>query len=122
MNNDNQIFQCPGCMSEGKITKKNTIHLKVESQENISPESMKRFCEMVNQLGWFTFSVRQIEATDLIDLPPLKPTDDSKKPSERMRAVLYRLWEQDNEGFKDSDGHYRFHMEKLIEFLKQKLD
>jgi hypothetical protein len=118
----NEIFQVAGCMNEAKINRKNHIQIKIESQENISPEAMKRFCEMVNQLGYFTFNVHQIEAQDIIDLPPLRATDDSKKPSERQRAVLYRLWEQDNEGFKDSDSHYRFYMEKIIDWLKKKLD
>ena len=45
-----------------------------------------------------------------------------KPPSQRLRAVLYRMWEQDNEGFKDSNLHYIYHMNKVIEHFKSKLD
>ena len=77
-------------------------------------------CE--GQPGWFTFSTHQIEVEDIKDLPPLKPTDGKKTPSQRLRAVLFRLWEQDDEKFKEFDGYYRFKMEKIIDHLKQKLE
>jgi hypothetical protein len=46
--------------------------------------------------------------------------DTTKTPSKRLRNVLYRLWEQENEGeFKD---FYKTKMEILIEHFKNKLD
>lgn len=44
-----------------------------------------------------------------------------KSPSQRMKAVIYRLWEQNNEGYSDSDQHYLVKMNQLIEALKNKL-
>lgn len=46
---------------------------------------------------------------------------DEKPPSQRMRAVLYRLWEQKKEGYEDFELYYRFYMEKMIKHLKNKL-
>lgn len=42
--------------------------------------------------------------------------------SQRLRAVLYKMWEVDDEGFPDSENHYNFYMEKLINHFKSKLD
>ena len=116
------IFKVPGEISKITTMSKNTLRLQLDTQENVSPEAMKRIFEWHNQLGWFLFAIRQIEAQDMLDLPELKPTDESKTPSQRLRAVLYRLYEQDSEQFKEFDGYYRFKMEKIIEHLKQKLD
>lgn len=117
-----QIFQIAGCIAEAKITQKNSIKLKIESQENVSPEAMKRMCELVNQLGYFTFNVHEIEPQDIIDLPPLRPTDAPKTKSQIMRGVLYLLWQKDSEGIKDSEEYYNIKMDKFINHLKGMLD
>lgn len=49
----------------------------------------------------------------------------NKTPSQRLRAVIYRLWEQSGkQGGRpklDQDEYYEIIMEKLIEQLKSKL-
>ncbi|HEY9702247.1 MAG TPA: hypothetical protein V6C58_07360 [Allocoleopsis sp.] len=41
--------------------------------------------------------------------------------SKRLKNVLYRLWEQEPEGFTTSVQHYEHHMEKIIKHFKSKL-
>jgi hypothetical protein len=41
--------------------------------------------------------------------------------SKRLKNVLYRLWEQDPEGFATSVQHYEHHMERIIKHFKSKL-
>ena len=49
--------------------------------------------------------------------------DDQKKtPSQRLRAVLYKNWEQNKEGYDDFQLYYNFKMEKIIDHYKGKLD
>lgn len=48
-------------------------------------------------------------------------THKKKTEAQRLRAVLYKMWEEDDKGFKDAEEHYEFHMEKLIAFCKGKL-
>ena len=61
---------------------------------------------------------------DDLDLPELKMTEkDDKTPSQRLRAVLFRLWEKEGkQEFKTSDEHYKYFMEKLIDHWKVRLD
>lgn len=47
--------------------------------------------------------------------------DTKKRPSRRLRDVLYRLWEQDNKGFEDANLHYMSEMERIIKHFKAKL-
>ena len=44
----------------------------------------------------------------------------NKTPSQKMRAVIFRLWEQSGKKV-DQDEYYEIVMEKLIEQLKSKL-
>jgi hypothetical protein len=46
---------------------------------------------------------------------------NAKTKSQRLRAVMFRLWEQQPEGFKDFDVFYNSKMEVLIEHFKAKL-
>lgn len=48
--------------------------------------------------------------------------DRKKRPSRRLRDVLYRLWQQDNKGFEDHNLFYLHEMERIIEHYKGKLD
>lgn len=45
-----------------------------------------------------------------------------KSKSQVFRAVLYRLYEQDDEGFSDEKAHYDHHMDQIINHFKKKLD
>jgi hypothetical protein len=47
--------------------------------------------------------------------------DTLKKPSQRLRGVLFRLFEQDNDGFKTFSKYYDSKMEQLINHYKGKL-
>lgn len=49
---------------------------------------------------------------------------DDKSPSQRLRGVLYRLWEQSSEQERynnEFELFYRSKMERIIESLKEKL-
>lgn len=45
----------------------------------------------------------------------------NKSPSQRLRAVIFRLWEQSNKDV-DQDEYYEIVMEKIIDQMKSKLN
>jgi hypothetical protein len=51
----------------------------------------------------------------------VKSEVDKKPPSQRMRGVLYVLWEQNPEGYKVFNTYYENKMEAIIEHLKGKI-
>ena len=118
------IFQVAGYITKITTMSKNTIRLQVDSQENVSGEAMKRIFEMIDKLGNFVFLVNQeIQPEDILNIPAPEPEiKGEKSASQRMRNVLYLLWKQNPEGYKDHNLHYQYHMEKLINHLKNKLD
>lgn len=67
--------------------------------------------------GWLVFSESAIQAEDI----PKETADEEKSPSKRLRATLFVLWTQ--QGSKGTfEAFYREHMEKLITFVKGKLE
>ena len=120
---DNSIFQIPAYITKITTMSKNVIRLQIDSNENTSPEAMKRLFEMVDQLGWLLFAIRQIQPEDLLSIPAPEPEfKNEKSDSLRLRNVLFRLWEQNKEGYEDFNLYYKYRMNKIIEFLKSKLE
>lgn len=60
---------------------------------------------------------KEIDQVDAID--PVMP---AKSCSQRMRNVLFVLWQQQPEGFKDFEGFYKWKMEQYIEQIKSNLN
>lgn len=119
---DKQIFQIPATIISDKSMANGCRRFVVETQEMIEAEKMQQLISMENKLGWFNFAVRIIEPKDLLDLPELEKTFDTKKsPAQRLRGVLYRLWEKtgNKEVF---DIYYVRMMEKIINQFKDKLE
>lgn len=50
------------------------------------------------------------------------PEDEGKKTkAQRLRAVLYRLWQSNSEGYTDFEQFYAAKMERIIEHYKGKI-
>jgi hypothetical protein len=69
------------------------------------------------KFGWLIFNENEVQDEDI----PKMEAEETKTPSQRLRAVLFVLWKQ--EGSKGNfEDYYRSRMEKLIDVLKNKLD
>ena len=55
------------------------------------------------------------------DLKASLDISGGKSPSERLRNVLYRVWEQDPEGYDDFNLYYVKKIETIIDHFKDKL-
>jgi hypothetical protein len=115
---ESKIFQVPATIEKIE-TMTHGLRLRIDTQENLNPESMSVLLSNYNKLGWFTFNVHQIEADDIVNLPPLKKSEGKSK-AQIMRGVLYRVWERDNEGMEDFELYYDVKMDKFINHLKDK--
>ena len=63
------------------------------------------------------FNQAEVEELDAIELDLY---DQPKKQSQRLRAVLYKVWEQEGDG--EFREYYRHQTERIIEHFKSKLD
>lgn len=113
------ILKVPSTIEKVETRSDGTLKLVIGTQELV-PEDEAEVMRLKRQLGWFVFAVTEnITETDI-------PTEklefkNEKSHAQRLRAVLYRLWEQDKQGYKEFEGFYRGKMDKLIDSLKEKL-
>lgn len=107
---------------EGLRSRKDkTISLTLGTQE-MNPENAGKLFSTNGHLVTCYLSVKEhISANEMEVIDSIDAPKQGKTPSQRMRSVLYRMWEQDNEGYTDKNLHYLYWMDKIIEGLKLKL-
>ncbi len=102
------------------ITSKKDGSAKLTFDTNeIAGEQAAILWELKGKEGYCNFSPT---GSTEIEIPEKAPEfKGDKTPSQRLRGVLYRIWEQ-NEKTDDWEIWYRRKMENIIETLKEKLD
>lgn len=72
---------------------------------------------------WLVIAAAEGDATEA-DIPDYKPDSGvgEKSPAQRLRGVLYRLWEQQGKPDDSFNVWYMRVMERLIDGYKAKLD
>lgn len=90
--------------------------IRISTQE-LQAQDFAELQAHLNTFGWFMFSENDIQDEEIPD----EDAEENKRPSQRLRAVLYRLWEQAGKSG-TFESFYRERMEKLIEHIKGKLD
>ena len=111
------------CIIDGVSKKKDgTLSIKLGTQE-LPPQDTAEIFEMGNKQIWAVFCETGLKDSDL-EIPEVTDELDTKSPSQRLRNVIYRIWEQAGKEKKTNkvfEHFYRDYMEKLLENLKEKL-
>jgi hypothetical protein len=87
----------------------------------ITPQKAGELSQMVNGMAICYISPKGPNQSEIDQVDKVNPEFGGKTQSQRLRNVLYKLFEQDQEGYKDFDSFYRDKTEKFIEFLKAKI-
>ena len=83
---------------------------------------MTELFSLYGKQGWFLFKDVEVKPEDL-DLPDEVPEmKGDKTPAQRMRSVLYVLWEKNTSQKETFNTYYAQQMERLIEHIKSKLN
>lgn len=113
----------PATVSRISSRKDKSLLLSFDTGE-VPPETAGALYAMQNSAVYLAVKETAFNAADTEELDGLEGEfiDDKKKtPSRRLRNVLYRLWEQQPEGYTDYKAHYAAKMEAIIEHFKGKL-
>lgn len=108
---------------EGIASRKDkTMSIRIGTQE-LSPGTAADIFTMNQQFCYMALKKENFQPHEADMIENLKADmESSKTPSQRLRAVLYRNYEQDSEGYKDFTTYYLSKMEKICEHYKSKLD
>lgn len=100
--------------------KDGSLSVTLETPE-INPAKAGELFQLRNKIAYVYISERQIEDNEKKVIDSLDPELKGKTPGQRLRAVLFRLWQQESEGYPDSESHYRAKMEQIINTYKSNL-
>lgn len=101
--------------------KDKTVKVTLGTQE-LSPGKAGEIFTLMNQLVVAYICPKEISQKEIDQVDKLDPEFSGKTQSQRIRSVLYKLFEQNNEGFKEFDTYYRSKTEMYIEHLKAKIN
>jgi len=118
-----KTFQIPSGLEGYRSLKDRSLKLTFETGE-LSPEQMANIHYSLNKVGWLAFAPDPFATKELDEIDKMKVEfdDTGKPPSQRLRGVMYRLWEQTPEGYDSFNDYYNSRMEKLINHYKAKID
>lgn len=120
-----QLLQFSAIIDGVTAKKDKTLSIRLGSQELPTDDTAHIFDLMGKQV-WIGIAETSIEAMEVPEtLPEMK---GDKSPSQRLRGVLYKLWEQKMAGKKPKDPAYQTfpkfyedYLFRLTETLKDKL-
>lgn len=115
------MIQLAGEIENIQSRRDRTWKLTIGTSE-LSPQTISMLAEAQNKHSYLAIKSEDFSKSELESIEQVSVEYDEKKsPAQRAKHVLYRAWENDNEGYEDSELYYRFKMEKYIKHIKSKL-
>ena len=113
----------PAILSDFRSLKDRTLKLTFETNEP-TPEQLVAIANLSQRAGYLAFKEDAYKEKEKDLLKDLKSDydDKGKSKAQRLMGVLYRVWEQNNEGYEVFDDFYNHYLEKIIMHYKDKLD
>lgn len=100
--------------------KDKSVNITLNTQE-LTPSRAAEIFQLMNSLASVYISPSEITSRELSQVDAIEPEMPGKRPSERMRNVLYVCWKNNKEGFESFDPYYQAKMERYIDELKNNL-
>jgi hypothetical protein len=97
-----------------------TVKILLSTQE-LTPEKAGVLFGLQNQLATTYINPVGISQDEIDAVDKVNPEFAGKTQSQRVRNVLFILFEQNNEGYKDFDSFYTYKTNLYIDHLKAKI-
>lgn len=110
-------------LSSFQSLKDKTLKVVFETQE-ATPDMLTEIARLNQSFGFLAFKKDDFKQDEREMIQGLESEyqDKGKSKSQRLRAVLFINWKQEDKGYEVFDDYYNFMMEKIITFYKGKLD
>lgn len=112
----------PAILETHRSMKDKSLKLVFGTNE-LSPEQILEIANNLQKFGYLAFKDEPFKQAEIELISQLKTDfeETGKTPSQRLRAVIYKLFDQDKNGFTDFDSFYKSKMEAIINHFKSKL-
>lgn len=110
---------------EGIATRSDkTIKVVIGTQE-MTPADAGRLFALNQRLSYIAIKEEAFNDNETKMIEGMNVDSEEVKtrtPSQRLRAILYVLWKEDNGGHEAFDSFYAQNLEKIIQHFKDKVD
>lgn len=100
--------------------KDKSVKITLGTQE-LSPSKAGELFTLLNQLAVAYISPKEISQREIDQVDKVDAEFEGKSQSQRIRNVLFKLFSQNPEGYKDFDTYYKQKTELYIEHMKSKI-
>jgi hypothetical protein len=114
-----RVIQLPVTWDRAYRRKDKSLSLAFSTTTEIPTTEFAEIDAIVPAPGYLLFAANRFEDADI---PEGDAPSDSKRPSQRLRGVLWHCWDKNTDKTEDFDAYYRRRMERVIEHFKQELD
>jgi hypothetical protein len=116
------MITIPAILESVATRKDRTLKLIFGTNE-LSPSQAGQLLSDTEKFGWLAFNGESFNVDETKRIESLKADTNEgfKSDSQRLRGVLYRNWEMDNQGFTTFARYYSRAMERIITHHKSKL-
>lgn len=104
-----------------RALKDKSVTINLTTQE-LSPASAGEIFRLQNLIVSCYLKETSVDQSEIDKVDKLDPEFGGKTQSQRLRNVLFKLYEQKNEGFQNFDLYYLHHTEIIINHLKNKIE
>lgn len=111
----------PAYVTRINSLKDKSVNITLLTQE-LSPSKAGEIFRLQGSLVVVYLSEKEISQKEIDQVDKLDPDLGGKTQSQRLRNVLYKLFEQNSEGFQNFDIYYKSKTDKIIEHLKTKIE
>ena len=124
------LLAIPGIVTKIGTTRDKSFVITFETQDKgtLNASQKAQIMDLLDEYVTAGFRISDEGKTDpdVLDLPEIKPEfKGDKTPSQRLRGVLYVLWEQQTAKgnvTEDADAFYRRQINRMVDAVKAKLD
>jgi hypothetical protein len=108
------------CQIDSVLAKKDkTLSVKIGTQE-LSADDASYLLSMMGSQVWIALAETEVLTLEVPEvLPEIR---GEKSPSQRLKGIIYKIWELKTDKKKSFPSYYEDYMFKLCENLKSKLD
>lgn len=112
----------PGHISKISTMADRTVRWQIDMARELSDEEMTEAMKFRGRDAAIAFKETPFTDEEVESLPDVE-VSHQKTPSQRLRAVLYRVWEAASPPkFNDFEVWYKNEMERIIDHYKDKLE
>lgn len=116
---DKNIFAVPATIQKIETLSDRCLRLKVDTEKELHNDEESMIMKLRGKSGWFVFSDQEVVKEDIPDIKIDIEAGETKTQSQRLRDVLYRIWENTNRSV-DWEVFYKKQTNIIIELLKEK--